>query len=97
MKMTVHVGDQAYLFDEDEIENTDLMDIEDVTGLATVDWQDALTRGSGRAITALIWILQRKTDPSLAFRDVKFKLSEISMDIETEDGEPGKEEGSEGS
>lgn len=90
--MTVHVGNRQFFFDEDEIENTDLMDIEDVTGLATTDWQEALTKGSGRAITALIWILQRKSEPSLAFSDVKFKLSEISMEIETEDAEPGKEE-----
>lgn len=87
--MKVHVQGKTYTFSDDDLDNFDLMDIEDVTGLATSDWQDALLKGSGRALTALVWILRRKSEPSLEFKDVRFKLNEIALEND-EDEESGK-------
>lgn len=88
--MKVNVSGKSYEFSDDDLDNFDIMDVEEVTGLPTVDWQAALFKGSGRALTALVWVLRRKEEPGLKFGDVRFKLSEISLE---QDEESGKADG----
>lgn len=90
--MKLNVQGKTYQFSDDDLDNVDLIDIEELTGLATADWQEALFKGSGRALTALVWILRRKEEPGLEYKAVRFKLSEISLE---NDEEPGKEDGTE--
>lgn len=87
----ITVEGRTYVFDEDTADNTELMAIEDVTGLASIDLEDALNRGSMRAITALVWVLRRREEPALLFADVKFRVSSLRFD-QGPDDEPGKDE-----
>lgn len=61
----------------DDYESHLLEAIEDVTGWTTVEWVDQMSRGSIKALHALIWLKLRETAPDLGFDQVRFKMSEI--------------------
>jgi hypothetical protein len=89
--MKLFVEDKQFEFDVDELDNFDYMDIEDVTGLAATDFFDSITKGSGRALTALVWIMRRKEEPGLEFKNVRFRLSALKLELNED--EQGKADG----
>lgn len=90
--MRISVEGRVFTFDEDEAENTELMAIEDATGLTITEWSDAVNRGSMRAITALVWILRRRDgEPDLAYGDVTFKAASLALLPDEPEPEAGKE------
>jgi hypothetical protein len=88
--MKVTVEGQVYDFDQDNVRNRTLIAIERATGMTTGEWQDALTRGSVLAATALVWVILRENgQPDLEFDDVDFNPQ--TMEIADADEEPGKD------
>jgi hypothetical protein len=71
------------------------MDIEKVTGGTFGDWSTLLEKGSMLALTAMVWIIQRRDNPQLKFSEVNFEIG--SLEIEDEEAEKAeKAAGAEG-
>lgn len=76
----VVVGEERYEFVEEDLTNVELIDIEKETDLTAVEFFQKINRGSMLAMTALVWILRRRTEPALQFKDVKFAASTFEID-----------------
>lgn len=85
---------QSWEFDPDTIDNLDAEVLEIVGGDfwdSYGRWFELLGRGNIRAIRALLWILQRRTNPDLDFNEIRFSVNQVSL--EELDGKPeGKDE-----
>lgn len=93
MKLAVKVENVTYQLDVDELQNGDVIDLEDVTGLTFTEWLESLQKGSLKALTGVIWLARRENEPDLAFRDVTFRLSAVSVVMDDEEtADPGKEQ-----
>jgi hypothetical protein len=86
-KATVRVGERVLVFDNEQFENVELMDVERETGMTTLEWQLKLQHGSVTASTALVWMLRRRNgEPQLRFDEVKFDMRDLFIDLNL-DGE----------
>lgn len=89
--LKITLDDKTYLFSEDTSDNIELVDLEELTGWALGELVERLAAGSMKAVTALVWILRRRDEPGLAFRDVRFKTSDLALEFLEDD--PGNDEG----
>jgi hypothetical protein len=78
VKLTI--DGEVYDFDMTRITNVEGMAIEKVTGKTYVEWAEAMQAGSMLAVTALVWIVRKRQEPTLQFEQVEF--SQISMEDE---------------
>lgn len=83
--MKIRVGDNEYVFDPDEVSNEEAMQIERTCACTFTQWADQVTAGSITALTALVWLLRRREQPSLKFTDVRFKLGDFDLHDESEE------------
>ena len=84
----IQVGDVVYEYDPGEITNDDGIAVEKVMNCTFDQWNQKLSDGSMQAMTALVWLLQRKDNPGLRISDVHFKMGDIKPikeDDEVED------------
>lgn len=97
------VDSELLTIDFGRIMNTEAIAAQKVTGLPYQEWLAAIDDGDMTAITALVWIAKKRTNPELRFSDVEFAISDwrdrewVGMD-EPADGEvdpqtPGDEAG----
>jgi len=84
------VDGKTYEFDQDRLTNVECMAVEKATGMTTGEWQEALNAGSMLAITALVWLIRKREEPTTKFDEVEFAISslEIAQDEEPEGKEP---------
>jgi len=87
--LRLHVDGKTYEFDQDRITNVECMAIEKAAGMTTGEWEEALNTGSALAVTALVWIVQKRDEPTLKFDEVEFSIS--SLNIERDEEPEGKE------
>lgn len=83
MKLTI--DGQEYDFDPDSLTNKDAAAIEKATGSTFNAWIDALNSGSITALTALVWTIQKRTNPALRIDDVEFRLADVAPEEETDE------------
>lgn len=57
----------------------EVMAIEHATGLTMDQWSTQLQSGSMSALVALVWLLQRRVNPTLKYSDVDFDLDTIEI------------------
>jgi hypothetical protein len=64
--------------------------IEDRSGMTLAEWENAVARGSMRAIHAFVWVMMRRDNRALEYDSVQFCLDEIEIVAEGEDleGDP---------
>ena len=79
------IGDKTWQFDIAKLTNREGMAVEKATGLTVQEWTQQIARGSMSALTALVWIVRTRDEPSLAYDDVVFSLDELKVE---EDPEP---------
>lgn len=84
---TIEVQGVAYTFDAADITNDEGMAIEKAVGTTFDKWNENLAAGSMLAMTALVWLLQRRDSPGLKIQDVHFKVGDLAFK-----GEDGDEE-----
>lgn len=77
MKLTVN--GESHDFDPASITNREAMAIEKVTGMTFGQWSDALKERSVLAMTAMVWVVQRRSQPALRFSDVDFALGALTV------------------
>ncbi len=86
-------GDQEWPeFKPGKMSSTDAEDIEKVTGMTFVQWGQSLMNGSALCGRALVWILLRKQNRSLRFREVDFSIDELSIELDDEEKQRLREE-----
>lgn len=84
---------KTYEFSEDNSTNTELIDLEDVTGWESGELVERLAKGSMRAVTAVLWLCMRRDKPGLVLADVKFRTADLQVElIDDAEQEPGKDE-----
>lgn len=87
--MRIKVDGREYTFDFQKFLNTELMAVERETGFTAEQFQDKLNDGSMIAITALVWILQKRhDDPTRKFEDVVFDTSTLDTSSDPKETEP---------
>lgn len=80
MKLTV--DGEVFDFDMTRITNVEGMAIEKATGGTYVEWAQSMEAGSMLAVTALVWIVRKRQEPTLRFEDVEFTTISIEQDVE---------------
>lgn len=93
--MKVLIKGQAFDFDLTAMSNREGMAIERVTGMTYSQWSEAVRSGSMLALTALVWVLERRTRPDLRFDDVEFSLDDIDVQEDGPDASDPAEASSE--
>lgn len=91
MKVTFTDGRVFEVGDADSITNVEAMAIERVTDMDMSTFSKKLEAGSALAITAWVWVMARRAEPTIRFDDVEFDLSTL----ETDEPEPDPTEGGE--
>lgn len=59
--------------------------IEKLTRMTFTEWLDAVARNSVTAIHALLYVLLKRKEPTLAYADVQFSMSEIAFEYDDDE------------
>lgn len=86
--MRIVADGKTYTFDPDKILNTELIDVERAIGMTAPEFEVKLNAGSVMAITALIWIIRKRTERGLVFDDVVFEATNIDMSADEQGKAP---------
>lgn len=73
----IHIHGKSYEIDATTFTNKEGMDIERVTDMTFDQWNERLAAGSMLAMTALVWILLKRDEPTLRFSEVEFTLADL--------------------
>lgn len=93
--MKITVDGTPYEFDMDRMTNVEGMAVERVTGMLFSEWAETLRNGSMLALTALVWVIQKRTNPPLRFQDVSYEMAGLVIeDEDAADADPKDEDDS---
>lgn len=65
--------------------------IEKVTGMTFTEWGQALMNGSTVCGRALVWVLKKREEPTLRFRDVVYPVDSLLVSLDDEEKEKVRE------
>src|SRR5215207_8471842 len=85
---------QTFEFDTDELLATEAEDVETVGGVqwdTFGQWLQQLNTGGFRAWRAALWIMLRRSNPTLVFSDLNPRVGEIDLDFRDEPAEAAGE------
>ena len=92
VKALIHVGvgdaRQTYEYRHGKLLNVEYGAMDRVSGLVGVDLEQALDKGGMNAMTALIWVLRKRQEPTLRYEQVVFTADEMSFEFVNDDGSP---------
>lgn len=72
-------------FQPDKLLMSEAAAIEKVTGLGFTDWLGSLGTLSGDSMRALVWVLSKRTDPTLRFSAVDFPVGALAMEADEDE------------
>jgi hypothetical protein len=76
----ITVDGQPYELDVNNLLNVELIAITKATGMELPQLGQALKDGSVLALTALVWVLRRRSEPGLRFDDVQFTIGSLQLE-----------------
>jgi hypothetical protein len=79
-------------FKPGKIPTTDAEDIEKVTGMTFVEWGQALMNGNTICGRALVWILLRRQNRGLRFREISYPLDALEIGLDEDEKKRLREE-----
>ena len=85
------INGQDHEFDFANPSNKEVMQLERAFGGTFKEWSEAMGAGSILALTSLVYVVMRRTNPTLKFDDVEFSLGDgfemhdDSPEVEPED------------
>ena len=82
--MKIRINDWSCEYDPSKILNVEAIAAQKVTGLGWAEWLDALGKGDMTALTALVWVLRKRTEPELRFTDVSFPIGDVEYEDDDE-------------
>lgn len=84
------IDGEKYEFNPRRLMNVEAIAIKQATNLTLQGWNDAISQADPVAITAMVWIVRKREDPTVQFADVEFNLMEFLESLES-DEEPDAE------
>lgn len=78
---------QEWRFRGDRLMTTEAEAIEKVTAFTYADFGRKLLEGNPTARRAVVWVLRKRTEPTLRFGDVDFPMGALTLDFEDEEKE----------
>lgn len=84
MRMTVTLGDESWVLDEDEIDLNDAFLIKKSTGLNMKQFFVGLAEMDPDSLRAMIWFLRYKDGNAIPLAQVNFKLTALNMEDEAD-------------
>ena len=92
----IHIGDgderQTYDCDFNKLLNAEFIAIERLTGLTLTGVAQGLMEASAMTVTALVWVLRRRQEPTLRFDQVEFKMADMELEEVDEAGQAAPKE-----
>lgn len=85
MAMRFTIDGEKLEFDQHRLMNVEAIAIRRVTAMTLPQWNEALSEVDPTAVTALVWIIQKRQDPELQFEDVVFNLMEFAETLEADE------------
>ncbi len=80
----IHVGQgddrKTYDCDFDKLLNVEFIAIERVTGLTLIGIAQGLMDASAVAVTALVWVMRKRQEPTLRFDQVEFAMADVELE-----------------
>lgn len=73
---------REWVINLNKLPNVEAEEIERRTDMTYGEWGDALERNSMRALHALLFVLMRRSTPSLKWDQIVFSMSEVSLEME---------------
>lgn len=83
--MIVKAGDDKFDISPKDILNTEAMMIKRKIGLDFQTWLEAMGKMDAEAVTALIWIARKRTNPNERYEDVVFPLGAVEFELTDEE------------
>ncbi len=83
--MIVTAGGDKYEISPKDILNTEAMLIKKKIGLDFQPWLEAMGRMDAEAVTALIWIARRRTEPNVRYEEISFPLGAVEFELTEEE------------
>jgi hypothetical protein len=93
-KQVIKIGDEEIWFDHEKILNVEAIAIEKAAGLIWTEVLMGLAQGRISAVSAIVWVIRKRTDPMLKFADVVFNVGDyeiIDPDVDERYAEPAPE------
>lgn len=85
-RVVLKLGDESYIFDRSSLMFTEVVEIEDATGLAFDEWRWQLERGSLRAKAALLHILRKRAGVTSDYQTLEFSAYDLDVAPLHDDG-----------
>ena len=82
---TIKVGDETYEFSLSNPSNRDCMLLENVFDGTFSEWSRAMSKGSIRATTCLVYMLRKRAGQKVNFENVEFNLGEFDVELTGDD------------
>lgn len=76
---------RKFEFDPTKLMNPEAEAIERVTKMTFGEWGTAVTKGSMTAVHALLWVMLKRSDPTLAYDAVQFSLADVDFELSDEE------------
>lgn len=79
-RVVVEIGDdESHVFDHDRLMFTEVAEIEKVTGLSYMEWEQQLRKFSITAVAALVHILRKRAKQPSDFGSMQFNVRELNV------------------
>lgn len=79
--LLIKVDGEEFEYDDDRLMNTEAKAIQGWTGMRLKAWEEACNEGDADALTALIWLIRKRSGrfPDLRFADVEFNMASLEI------------------
>jgi hypothetical protein len=84
--VAVKLGDERYEFDRSSLRFTEVVEIENASGLTFAEWQEQLSRFSIRAVAVLVHVLRKRAGVPSDFETMDFAAFDLDAVPLHEDG-----------
>jgi hypothetical protein len=81
----VTVDGQVYDYDPERMLNTEAIALQKVTGFTISEWLKALQKEDAFALTALVWLLWRRSGREVEFDEVEFDIGQLDIEDDKAD------------
>lgn len=85
-RVAVKLGDERYEFDQKSLMFTEMVAIEDASGLSFAEWGEELGRYSIRAVAALLHVLRKRAGVPSDFQTLNFPVADLDVIPLKDDG-----------
>jgi hypothetical protein len=85
------VNDETLDFDAKSITNREAMALEAAVGMTFGQFTDALKKQSALAMTGMVWLAQRRSNPKLKFSEVEFTFGDLKVEKDEDEDEEATE------